>query len=132
MEKKIVDFNQIMARPPRCPLCLKPMELAYDSVRAVKVLVCHKDRIAISVMDPLVGHWEERREKIPCPNCNADMRIFFTSTGYMKAKCMKKGCGCMVEGSNPDRHTMAPALSLDGIANTEGLKTPEVDTGGKA
>jgi len=113
-------FNQIMQKPPRCPLCLKPMENAYDSVRKVNILVCHRDEIAIAVTDPLVGKWEEKREKIPCPNCNADMRIFATSVGFMKAKCPKKGCGCTVKGMNvsADTKTMAPALKSDGVVQS--------------
>ncbi len=113
-------FNKIMQKPPRCPLCLKPMENAFDTVRRINILVCHRDEIAIAVTDPLVGRWEEKREKIPCPSCNADMRIFATSVGFMKAKCPKKGCGCTVKGMNvsADTKTMAPALKIDGVAHS--------------
>ncbi len=113
---KTFQFNRVMECPPRCPLCLGPMENQYDSIRKKNVIACHRDKIAIDVMDPLLGKWEDKREKIPCPNCNADMRVFFTSTGYMQAKCPKKGCGCIMKNSNPDRLTMAPALKLDGVA----------------
>jgi len=110
------QFNRIMEQPPRCPLCHRPMENEYDPVRKVHVLACHFDRIAIAVTDPLVGHWEDRAEKIACPNCNAAMRVFFTSTGYMQAFCPKKKCGCRVKTCNADRKTMPGALSNDGIA----------------
>lgn len=112
------DFNGLMQSPPRCPLCLAPMELTWEPIRKIKVLVCKKDRIGIDITDPLVGKWEEKREKIPCPNCNADMRVFFTSVGYMKAKCPKKKCGCGVESKNvwaDGKAGLAPALKLDGV-----------------
>ena len=112
------DFNGLMQSPPRCPLCLAPMTLKYEPIRGVKVLVCDRDRIGINVTDPLVGKWEEKREKVPCPNCNADMRVFFTSVGYMKAVCPKKSCGCGVETKNvwADKNAgLAPSLKLDGV-----------------
>lgn len=116
-----MPFNKIMSAPPRCPLCLKPMETAYDPIRKVNILVCRRDEIAIQVVDPLVGKWEERREKIPCPNCDTNMRVFFTSAGFMKAKCPKKTCGCAVKSMNVTADTssgMAGALKLDGVANS--------------
>jgi len=115
-------FNKIMKAPPRCPLCLKTMETAYDSVRRIRILVCRRDEIAINILDPLVGRWEEKREKISCPNCNADMRVFFTSVGFMKAKCPKKGCGCAVKTMNVSEDTkggtIAGALKTDGMAHS--------------
>lgn len=113
--KSAVDFNRIMKCPPHCPLCGTKMEHHYDPTRGKNILACKKDRIAIDVMDPLVGRWEEKREKIPCPMCDMNMKVFFTSTGYMKAKCPRKKCGAEVVGSNPDRFEMAPALKLDGV-----------------
>lgn len=118
MEKDEVNFNTIMKAPPRCPLCGTPMSLEYDPVRKMQIFACHKDRIAINVMDPLVGKWEEKgEEKVECPmpGCGAKMRLFFTSTGFMMAKCPRKKCGAIVKGSNPDRFDMDPALKLDGV-----------------
>ena len=114
-----VSFNRIILSPPRCPLCHKKMEHAYDPVRKKNIIACRRDEIAIDVTDPLVDTWGAKREKIPCPNCNADMRVFFTSTGFLKAVCPKRRCRCTVRGSNPDRFTMAPALKLDGVAEGE-------------
>lgn len=119
--KKFVDFNKIMSKAPRCPLCLRPMELAYDPFRKIQIFRCAPDNIAVNVMDPVVGKWE-RHEKIPCPSCGTDMRVFFTSVGFMLAKCPKKGCGCTVRTSNVEGRT-APgtaALKTDGM--TEDLK----------
>ena len=125
------DFNGLMQSPPRCPLCFAPMELNYEPVRKIKVLVCKRDRIGINIMDPLVGKWEQKREKISCPNCNADMRVFFTSVGYMKAKCPKKGCGCGVETKNVLADVLgglAPALKLDGVqVDAKNTDKPMVD-----
>lgn len=116
MLKEVLGINSIMKAPPRCPLCHAPMTPEYDSARKVFVFCCHRDRIAIRVDDPLVGKWEEKMEKIPCPNCDSPMRVFFTSVGYMKAKCPKPKCGCTVSGSNPDHKTAGHALTGDGIA----------------
>jgi len=93
------------------------MALEYDVIRGIKVFACHKDEIKIAVTDPLVGKWEEKREKIPCPLCDTNMRVFFTSVGFMKAKCPKKTCGAVVKTSNvwEDRKA-GPALKLDGVA----------------
>ena len=116
-----MNFNKIRTSPPRCPLCFSPMELKYDPLRKIEILVCHRERIAIAVTDPLVGKWEEKMEKIPCPNCNQHMRVFFTSTGFMLSKCPSAKCGCTVRGSNPDRLAMpdAPALTGDGLKEEE-------------
>ena len=107
-----------MKNPPHCPLCGKQMEVKKDPVRGMVILVCHTERIAINVTDPLVGRWEERREDvIPCPmpGCERNMKLFFTSVGFLLAKCPK--CGAMVRGSNPDRLDMpeAPGLLGDGV-----------------
>lgn len=91
---------------PRCPLCHKQMIQRYDEVKHMFVYTCHDDRVDIAVDDPFVGRWEEalqRAGKIECPNCNADMRYFATSTGFMKAKCVKKGCGATLSNMEPDR-----------------------------
>ena len=97
-----MPFNGInFTKPPRCPLCLQPMERAYDSVRSIHVWACHRDRIAINVTDPFVGKWERVHEKIECPNCTRAMRIFFTMTGFVLAKCPK--CKATIKETNPDR-----------------------------
>jgi protein-arginine kinase activator protein McsA len=112
-----LNFNSLMKSPPRCPLCGTPMTVEMDTIRNIKVFACHKDQIAINVMDPLVGKWEEEREeKVPCPMCDTNMRLFFTSTGFLMSKCPKKKCGAVVKGSNPDRFSMGKgALGLDGV-----------------
>lgn len=119
MEGKEVNFNTIMARPPRCPLCYTPMEVKWDPLRKINILVCLKDEIAIAVTDPLVGKWEQKAEVIPCPNCDTPMRVFFTSVGFMKAKCPSRKCGCAVKSANVDRLKMPGALTGDGIARKE-------------
>lgn len=118
MMKREVDFNKLRKSPPRCPLCLTPMELQWDSVRGIEVFACHKDEIKIAVTDPMVGRWEEKREKVPCPLCDTNMRVFFTSVGYMRGKCPKKSCGAVIKTSNAwaDRK-MAPSLKLDGVGD---------------
>jgi hypothetical protein len=72
-----------------------------------------------------VGRWEEKREEkvlCPMPGCERNMRIFFTSVGFLLAKCPK--CGAMVRGSNPDRLDMpeAPGLLGDGMKAEEEKK----------
>jgi len=86
---------------------------------------CHLDKIAISATDPLINRWATHgTEKIPCPMCNADMRVFFTSTGYMKAKCPKKGCGATIASANTDYDPVTgkgrKALENDGRAPGDG------------
>lgn len=108
------NVKKILAKPPRCPLCYGEMKVKVEPVRKITILHCEKDDVAINVMDPLVGKWE-RHERVDCLNCGAPMRVFFTSTGFFRAKCVKKGCGATVTGSNPDRLAMAPALSVDGV-----------------
>lgn len=110
-----------MENPPRCPLCFGPLKVKHEPLRKIWILHCEKDDVAIAVTDPSVGKWEEKMEMIPCPNCATAMRVFFTSTGFMKAKCPNRKCGCSVRGSNPDRLSMpdAPALTGDGIEKGE-------------
>ena len=115
-------FNKITKAPPRCPLCLKPMEHEWDLIRKVDLFVCQRDEVKIQVMDPLVGRWEEKREKIPCPNCGTNMRVFFNSAGFMKAKCPSKKCGCAVRTMNVSADTkggqLPGALKTDGMAHS--------------
>lgn len=89
----------------RCPLCLGFFEKMYDGIRRIFIYACHKDQIAIACNDPFVGKWERatKGSSIPCPNCNADMRFFATSTGFMKANCYKKGCYASISKTEPDR-----------------------------
>jgi ribosomal protein L37AE/L43A len=117
MAKKMMP-NDWIKNPPRCPLCHKQMVVKRDEIRGMTILVCETERIAINVADPLVGRWEERREDIvacPMPGCERNMRLFFTSVGFLLAKCPK--CGAMVRGSNPDRFSMpeTPGLLGDGV-----------------
>lgn len=112
-------------KTPFCPLCHKkmvrkwvpqpvkqnpsPLYVPPPPAPAIEVFACDTDRIAIRVGDPFVGLWDKVLEKhgeIPCPNCNAAMRYFATSTGYMKTKCPK--CGTTVAGEEPDRTEHAP------------------------
>lgn len=106
-----------LVKPPRCPLCLELMERKWEPARGFFIFACDTDRVAIRVDDPFVGRWEEALQKtggaIQCPNCNADMRYFATSTGYMKAKCPKKSCGCTVASAEPDREKDAIVATPD-------------------
>ena len=114
----MIDFNKLIKNPPRCPLCGRTMAVDLDRVRNIKVFACHFDRIAVAVTDPLVGKWESKREEkilCPMPGCEANMKVFFTSTGFIMAKCPRKKCGAVMKGSNPDRFDMKPALGLDGV-----------------
>ena len=107
-------------KPPRCPLCHKPMELLDPSTSAanttsfppgVYVAACQPCRVAIRTDDPYYGRWEEMTEKvlgdekIPCPLCGeACTRLFFTALGYLRARCARKKCkGASVTLSEPDR-----------------------------
>lgn len=126
-------FNTIMRKPPRCPLCGKVMEVEYDPIRNLQVFVCHKDKIAINVMDPLVGRWEElgdNRVKCPMPSCERYMKMFFTSVGAMVAKCPK--CGAIIKNTNIDRLSMPDGghVRLDGVSE-EGKKKLEEEQGEK-
>jgi hypothetical protein len=94
-----MDLKEILKAValPQCPLCRMRMEKAYDGVRKLDVFCCHRCRIAIRQDDPLVGKWDDpKREAVPCPICNANMLVFFTSVGYMKAVCPKKKCRATV------------------------------------
>ena len=123
----MIDFNNLMKAPPRCPLCGTPMSVEFDSIRNIKVFACHKERIAVAVTDPLVGRWEEKREDVvPCPMCDTNMKLFFTSTGFLMAKCPRKKCGAIVKSSNVDRLSMKGALSLDGVkVDPKNTETPQ-------
>lgn len=96
-------FNGIsFTQAPTCPLCHDKMVRAHDSIRNIHVWACHRDKIAINVTDPFVGKWDRAaREKIECPNCSTNMRLFFTMTGFVLAKCPK--CKCTIKETNPDR-----------------------------
>lgn len=125
-----VNFNTLMRKPPKCPLCGRVTELEYDPVRNMKVFACHFDKVAINVLDPLVGRWEElgdNKVKCPMPSCERFMRMFFTSTGAMVAKCPK--CGAIVKNTNVDRLSMPAAghVRLDGVSE-EGKKALEKES----
>lgn len=108
---KIVSLN---TKAPWCPLCHKLMERHYVLQRNIFVWACDTDRIAIDVRDPMVGKWDAALEKatggegIECPACNAKMRYFSTSIGYIKTLCPKKGCGASVVTTEPDRDKTLP------------------------
>lgn len=98
-----INFN----KAPRCPLCHAMMVRDRDSIRGIEVWACHYDKIAINVTDPFVGKWERAaKEKIECPNCTRAMRLFFTMTGFVLAKCPK--CKTTIKESNPDRLLKLP------------------------
>src|SRR3990167_1895916 len=103
--RRSINLN---TKTPRCPLCLNIMDRKYIVERNMFVFSCDKEKIAIACDDPLAGRWEQITEKIECPNCNASMRFFCTSTGYMKAICPKKSCGATLANSEPDREKPAP------------------------
>lgn len=134
MARGIPRYHYTLANPPYCPLCGGRMVSVKDQVRNVWVFACHKDRIATAVTDPLVGRWEELgNHQIPCPmpSCETKMRVFFTSTGAMVAKCPK--CGAGMKNTNVDRLAMpeAPALALDGLSPEaeEKLKREKTEEG---
>lgn len=103
----IIRLSSAGEKIPRCPLCHEFFEKMYDGIRKIFVYACHNDKVAIACGDPFVGRWDQALEnsggKIECPACNAEMRYFATSTGFMKAKCPKKGCGATVGNAEPDR-----------------------------
>jgi hypothetical protein len=106
-------------RAPRCPLCLEFMVKRFHAARMMFIWDCARDKVGIAVNDPFVNRWEEayaKTEKILCPvpGCEAPMRFFATSTGYMKAKCPKPKCGACMEGGEPDR-PKDEALDVPGI-----------------
>lgn len=89
-----------------CPLCLKPFERRLNVARKVEFWACDKDRIAIRVDDPFINRWDQAVAAaggVECPLCNAKMRYFATSTGFMKAVCPKKGCGAQLQNVEADR-----------------------------
>jgi hypothetical protein len=93
----MLNLEKIVA--PQCPFCR--MKMLEDVVRKngkkIWIWVCHRDKIAVAQTDPCVGKWDDpKREIVPCPNCNANMLTFFTSTGYFLAKCPKTKCRCSV------------------------------------
>lgn len=82
-----------------CPLCLKPMIHEYAPAWKVYVLICHTDKVTIAAEDPMVGKWDKFQHEggeVECPACNAYMRVFATSDGYVKCKCPKPKCGASV------------------------------------
>ncbi len=105
---------------PRCPLCLEFMVRKYEPTRGFFIFACDNEKIAIRVDDPFVNRWDQALATMPpdekpqCPWCNADMRFFATSVGFMAAKCPKKGCGGMVKSGE--------------VPKEEGEKLPEIAT----
>lgn len=87
------------AAAPRCPLCGEWMVKEFRQKRMIFVFACNGPAcdIVIRVDDPFVGKWDMAYHNatdgkgIPCPRpgCEASMRYFATSTGYMKAVCPK-------------------------------------------
>lgn len=141
------DFQRFSlgAPTPWCPLCIKnanatehKMERHYVEARRVMVFKCDRYKVAVRVDDPMVGKWEfmlariaaEDRPKCPVPSCQAEMRYFATSVGYMKAACPAKGCGATmasgevrekpVEGSLVEK-----AESGEGTVGVDKVYTPE-------
>lgn len=109
---RIIRLN---SKSPTCPLCHVLMEREYVIQRNMFVWKCDKDRIAIAVDDPMVGKWDQAHEKagkIECPNCNAPMRFFATSVGFMKCVCVKKSCRATLSNSEPDRLDKAKSQLL--------------------
>ena len=108
----------------RCPLCLGKFEKMYDGARRIFIYACHTDKIAIACGDPFVGKWAGamKDETMPCPACNADMRFFCTSTGFMKAKCPKKGCGATLGTAQPDRKP--GVTTIPGAGANTGIDRP--------
>lgn len=96
--------------PIRCPLCHDFFVKKYDDARRVFILACDNEKIAIRCDDPFVNRWEEAKSRVDphdldCPNCNATMRFFATSTGYMRMICPKKSCKMGMEVKEIDRET---------------------------
>lgn len=119
----------------RCPLCREFFEKMYDGIRKIFVYVCHTDKVGIACADPFVGRWDEglKGDKIECPACNADMRFFCTSTGYVKAKCPKPKCGATLGTASPDRKpgtTIIKGADADKIDRP--IVTPDTPAEGNA
>ena len=76
---------------PECPLCKKAFEKV--PYRGVWFYMCKFCEIFINVDDPCRHAWAsykpEEDKDIICPakKCNAEMRFFFRSDGFMKAYC---------------------------------------------
>lgn len=114
---KIIRLNSTL---PSCPLCRDNknalehlMEREYVIQRNMFVYKCDTFRVAIAVDDPMVGKWDAALAKsgaVECPNCNADMRFFATSIGFMKCVCPKKSCGATLSNSEPDRLEKAKGM----------------------
>lgn len=141
------DFQRFNpgAREPWCPLCYKNanatehrMEKHYVLSRGVIVFKCDHYRVAIRVDDPFVGKWDyvlsrmepEDRPKCPRPTCQAEMRYFATSVGYMKAVCPVKGCGATVAAGEAERKPLEVSLpeaaaKAEGEAGIDKVYTPE-------
>lgn len=103
-------------KAPRCPLCYDNanakehvMVEKFEPARGFNIYCCDRYHVACRVDDPHVGQWEKAAEKvgrIECPACNANMRIFTTSVGFMKAVCPKKSCGATLHnGTRRDDRT---------------------------
>lgn len=112
---RIIRLNQ---KAPSCPLCRDNknahehfMEREYILLRNLFVYKCDTYMVAIACDDKMVGRWDAALEasgKIECPACNADMRFFSTSTGFVKGVCPKKGCGATMSNAEPDRPKVDP------------------------
>ncbi len=89
---------------PECPLCNKKFKRASHSDHGLvkDFFYCPIDAVAIQADDPMVGHWNNRKdldseEEIPCPKCGSRMNLFCRTDGYMKAVCENKKCKAEVE-----------------------------------
>lgn len=76
---------------PNCPLCKKAfIKVPY---KGVWFYMCKFCEIFINVDDPCIHAWAsyvpEEEKDILCPakKCDAEMRFFFRSDGFMKAYC---------------------------------------------
>ena len=106
----IIRLNE---KAPHCPLCIRNenaaehfMDRDFSAIKGFAIYSCPRYKVAIRTDDPFVNKWEQALEltgKIECPNCNAGMRYFATSTGYMKAVCPKKSCGATLGSAEKDR-----------------------------
>lgn len=109
---KVLRLNKTA---PFCPLCEKRMVEKYEELRHIFIYACDTDLIAIAVDDPFVGKWDAAAEKagiVECPACNANMKFFCTSTGFMKSKCPKKKCGCTMSTAEPERNKEARVVPI--------------------
>jgi len=86
---------------PECPLCNKPFD--FQEYIGNQFYVCHKDKVAIMVDDPMVGVWNKHKDlesglEIECanPKCKEKMNMFCRSDGFMKAVCPNPRCGAEV------------------------------------